>query len=151
MKKIVCFILITIIFLTSCSQYAEPDIAVLNDKLLENQNITEPTAATSEEIAAIFAIDADNYESCSVYYSGKGGFADMVAIFIMNSGELTDEAAQVLEDYRAQRYEDFKGYAPMEAEKLENGRVLVYGRYVLLLVLPDISAAIEAADAAFEA
>ena len=39
----------------------------------------------------------------------------------------------------------------MEAEKIENGRVLTYGKYVILLIVQDISGAIKTVDAAFSA
>ncbi len=151
MKRIFCAIILAALLFAGCSQYAEPDVGELMTALLENQDVAKPTEATEAEISAIFEINPEDVESRSVYYSGKGGYADIAAVFVMNSEDLTQEAADALDEYRLQRYEDFKGYAPVEAEKLENGRVLTYGRYVLLLVLPDIDKAVEAADAAFKA
>ena len=68
-----------------------------------------------------------------------------------SSKEDAPDAAAVLEKYREGRYNDFLGYAPFEAEKIENGRVLTYGRYVILIVLPDTDSALSAADKAFKA
>lgn len=60
--------------------------------------------------------------------------------------ELTDEAeaqaaAERLEDYREKRQGDFAGYAPAQAELVEQGRVVVQGRCAALLICPDGAAA----------
>ena len=151
MKKLFAAFCAVMIIFTACSQYAEPEVGALCEKLLDGQDVVEPAYATDAEVSAVFGLDLDAMDGYTVCYSGKGGFADMIAIFVLKDEDGVQSVADALEDYRKQRYEDFKGYAPIEAEKLENGRVLVYGRYVLLIVLPDISAALEAADEAFKA
>ena len=150
MKKLICAV-IALVLLTSCSQYAEPDVSVLMEELLSGQDTEEMTAATAEEVGILFDIDLSLAEDFAVSYSGKGGCADIVAIFKLNSKEDAPDAAAVLEKYREDRYNDFLGYAPFEAEKIENGRVLTYGRYVILIVLPDIESALSAAEKAFKA
>ena len=84
-------------------------------------------------------------------FSMKGACADMAVIVKANDSKEAEEISKKLSEYKDQRYEDFKGYAPLEAEKIENGRVLVYDSYVLLLTVSDISSAVQTADAAFKA
>ena len=150
MKKTLCiFLAILFISLTACSQYAEPDVGELTDLILSEQTIEEITYASESDVGILFDIDLDRVEAYRVCYSGKGGYADMIAVFKLKNSVDADSVSSVLEKYKSDRYEDFKGYAPLEAKKIEKGRIMVYGRYVLLVVVPDISAAQKTIDAAF--
>ena len=150
MKKLIIAVL-ALVLLTSCSQYAEPEVSVVFENMLSGQELEEMTPATAQEVGILFDFDISLAEEYSVSYSGKGGCADILAVFKLYDGENTSDVASALEKYREDRYNDFLGYAPFEAEKIENGRVLTYGRYVILIVLPDIESALSAADKAFKA
>lgn len=150
MKRVICAAFI-LLLLTACSQYAEPDVNSLMEQILSEQTIEEVTVASEADISILFDIDLSAVDVCDVRYSGKGGYADIIAIFKLKDISNAETVINMLIDYKAGRYEDFIGYAPFEAEKIEKGRVMAYGRYVLLVVVPDISAAQKTIDAAFEA
>ena len=150
MKKLICFILAAMLLLCACSQYAEPDVSELMEELITSQELDDMTSADDTGVEILFGIDLSEAEEYSVCYSGKGGYADMIAIFKLNSDGDPEAVSELLKTYKEHRYEDFKGYAPFEAEKVENGKVVVYGRYVLLVIMPDISAAQETLDRAFK-
>lgn len=138
------------LLLTACSQYAEPDVdALLADILASQRFEAEMTSADADTVKLLFDF-AENAEASAFSYSGKGGLADMVAVFKMKDSDSTASARHALEDYKSERYDDFKGYAPMEAKKIEDGKVYVYGNYAILAVVPDIPAAEEALEAAFK-
>ena len=151
MKKVFFLMISAAVLFCSCSEYAEPNVAGLMSDIMSQQDVVEPTDATFDEIGIIFDIDTSTLEDCAVCYSGSGGYADMAAIFKLRSESGVQELEQKLKDYIAARYEDFKGYAPIEADKIENGRVIVRGRYLILAILPDISLAQQTIDTAFEA
>ena len=150
MKKLLCFVFGAMLILCACSQYAEPDVSELMDELTSSQGLEDMTSADDTGVDILFGIDLSEVEEYSVQYSGKGGYADMIAIFKLNSDSDTEAVAELLRTYKDYRYEDFKGYAPFEAEKVENGKVVVYDRYVLLVILPDISEAQETLNQAFK-
>lgn len=137
-------------FLTGCAKYAEPDVSSLMTDILVGQSVEEPTYAESSDLGIIFDLNLEDIEEYSVVYSGKGGSADIVAIFKLYDVEKADEYLQMLSKYKDDRYNDFVGYAPFEAEKIENGRVLTYGRYAVLMILSDIDTALDTVEAAFK-
>lgn len=151
MKRFFALLAAFAILLTACSGYSEPDVSQLMESLLSGQNVKDAVNAPYEDISLIFEFDPEKVEEAALCYSGDGGYADMAAVFKLYSADDASAFSDMLSEYKDTRYEDFKGYAPMEAEKIENGRVLTYGRYVLLLILPDIPGAVGAADAAFSA
>lgn len=144
-------ILAAMLILTACSQYAEPDIDLLLADILASQQFeAEMTTADESTVKLLFDF-AENAEAFGFSYSGKGGLADMVAVFKMKNSDDAASARNALETYKSERYEDYKGYAPMEAKKIEDGKVYVYGDYAVLAVVPDIPAAEDALEAAFKA
>lgn len=140
MKKLLCAALALMLFISACTQYASPDVSELMAELITSQGLDNMTPADDTGVGTLFDIDLSEVREYSVQYSGKGGYADMIAIFKLSGGD-PEAVAELLREYKKYRYEDFKGYAPFEAEKVENGVVTVYGNYVLLLIVPDISAA----------
>lgn len=150
MKKLFCVILSALFILCACSQYAEPDVTGLMDTLISSQGLDDMTPADDAGVGILFGIELYDVEEYAVQYSGKGGFADMIAIFKLCNGVDTEAVAELLRTYKEHRYEDFKGYAPFEAEKVENGKVVIYDRYVLLVIAPDISTAQDTLNQAFK-
>ena len=150
MKRLFCFVLAAMLLLCACSQYAEPDVSRLTGELISSQGLEDMTYADDTDVGILFGVELKDVEEYSVCYSGKGGYADMIAIFKLGDSGEPEAVAELLRSYKEHRYEDFKGYAPFEAEKVENGRVAVYDRYVLLVILPDISAAQDTLDRAFK-
>lgn len=151
MKKLLCIILCAMLLFTACSEYAEPDVSELMSEITSGQEIAETAYCDEATAEAVFGLDFDKVEDFSCAYSGKGGYADIAAVFKFTDSDYVSEAEKILSDYKDARYHDFEGYAPFEAEKIENGVILTYGRYVVLLILGDISAAVDTVDAAFKA
>lgn len=151
MKHILCIVLAAALLLCACSQYAEPSIDILMTDILASQQFeADMTEASDDEIAFIFGIESETATECAACYSGKGGLADMVAIFKVKDSSDTSGVEQTLNDYKSARYDDFKGYAPMEAKKIKDGKVYVYGKYVVFVVVPDISSAESVLDLSFK-
>lgn len=150
MKKLFCVIFSAMLIMCACSQYAEPDVAELMDTLISSQELDNMTSADDSGVGILFGIELSEVEEYAVQYSGKGGFADMIAIFKLVDDGDSEAVAELLRTYKEHRYEDFKGYAPFEAEKVENGKVVIYDRYVLLVITPDISAAQDTLNRAFK-
>ena len=150
MKRLFCVIFAMMLLLCGCSNYLSPDVAELMNELIETQSLDNMTIADDRAVEILYGVDLSQVESYAASYSGKGGYADMIAIFKLVDDADPQAVSELLTTYKENRYEDFKGYAPFEAEKVENGRVLVYGQYALLLILPDIAAGLETVDKAFK-
>ena len=150
MRKIICAFAVLALLLSGCSKYAEPDVSELMPSVLACSSIDDFAYADDNTVGIIFDIDLSEVEEYSCSYSGKGGFADMVAIFKLYDEDNAQKVSDMLLRYKDSRYNDFKGYAPFEAEKVKNGKVLTYGRYVLFVVVGDISTAQETIEAAFK-
>lgn len=149
MKRIFLVIIAAALLLCSCGGYNEPDVGALMDELCFIQGLEDMTEADGSGVDVLFDISLDDVESYSVRYSSQGGYADMIAIFRMKTKDGAAAAEKALLDYKAARYEDFKGYAPFEAKKVEDGQVLAYDKYVLLLIVSNIDTAVSCADTEF--
>lgn len=152
MKHFLCVILaVMLLCLTACSEYAEPDIDTLIADILASQQFeADMTSADDSTIQMLFDF-AENADGSGFSYSGKGGLADMIAVFKMKDSDSAAAAMHALSDYKSERYDDYKGYAPMEAKKIEDGKIYVYEKYVILMVVPDIPTAESVMEAAFKA
>lgn len=67
--------------------------------------------------------------------------ADEIAVLELKDEKDSKTVETALEEYRKNRVGAFEGYAPQQAALVENGSVVVNGKYVVLLICPDRSAA----------
>ncbi len=148
MKRIILVIITAMTLFTACGGYNHPAASELAELIISSQGLEEMSEASGEDIEILFKTEASELKQYCVKYSSRGAYADMVAILEAGDGKV-GELEKLLSDYKNARYEDFKGYAPLEAEKVENGKVLVYDSYVILLIVPDVQSAEETVDSEF--
>ncbi len=149
MKKLIA-ILSAFLFLTSCSSLPEPDAKELADKIISGQSAGEFEEASADMISILFGLDVENFNDYAVYYSKEPASADIIIIFKSDKKETLEIVKEILEEFRQSRIEDFKGYAPDEAAKLEESKVITKGKYDILTVMPDNQAAQDTVNSAFE-
>lgn len=149
MRKLIALIFV-ILLLTSCSSLPEPDAHELADKIISGQPAGEFDEADGDMISILFGLDVEDFSDCAVYYSKEPASADIVIIFKSDNKETLESVKDILEEFRKSRIEDFKGYAPEEAAKLEESKVITKGKYDILVVMPDNGAAQKVINTAFE-
>lgn len=149
MKKLIV-VLFALLLLTSCSSVPEPDAHELANKIISGQSAGEFEEADGDMISILFGLDVDDFSDCAVYYSKEPACADIIIIFKSDKKETLESVKEVLEEFRQSRIEDFKGYAPEEAAKLEESKVIIKGKYDILAVMPDSQTAQETINTAFE-
>ncbi len=149
MKKLIA-VLFVFLLLTSCAELPEPDAHELADKIISGQSAGEFDEADGDMISILFGLDVNDFSDYAVYYSKEPASADIVVIFKSDKKETLDSAKDILEEFRKSRVEDFKGYAPEEAAKLEEAKVITKGKYDILAVMPDNEAAQKVINTAFE-
>ena len=144
------------LLLTACAPPAEAPAVGLSAgevarAVLESQVDTAALTpvegdALSDRVAELWGV-AEPWADAAAY-AGSGVDGREIAVLLLEEGADVEAAAQALRDYRLSREGDFFGYAPEQSELLKNGRVLTEGRYVALLVCPDMPAARAALESA---
>ncbi len=109
--------------------------------MLSSQELTDEmmtVKSDDEEYGYLIADIVDSYTDALFVFPKVGISSDMILI-IKSTDAVT--VKQALEDYKNERYEAYMGYAPLEANKINDGFVESCGDYVILVVLPDIESA----------
>ena len=117
------------------------DMEALCNELLEG-GVFEETLYPAEESAVPLLLDFET-ECEGLVYVGTGATAEELVLF---HGGDEDEAGQLKENlsqHLADRTEQYSGYLPQEAYKLENAILQQYGTYVILCIAADTAAAEE--------
>lgn len=148
MKRFIV-IIAALLMLVSCGQLPEPDANELAQDIILNQSAGEFEPADNDMISLLFDVDTAGYSDCVLYYSAEPACADIIVIFKSEQSDLLADTKEILEDFREDRLEDFKGYAPEEAAKIESSKVLTKGKYVIWVVMPDEDDALKRIDTAF--
>lgn len=134
----------------SCGKMAEPLADEVVSAAMQSQiSIGEFIEADEKAAGIIFDIDYSLCEEYSVYYSDEAGSADIIAVFKTKDDEVKNNIVSALEKFLEIRLEDFKGYAPLEVQKIEKTKILSYGDYEILMILPDFEAAENALNTLF--
>ncbi len=149
MKNLIAVIFVFLL-LTSCSSLPEPDAHELADEIISGQQTGEFDEADGDMISILFGLDVEDFSDCAVFYSKEPASADIVIIFKSENKENLESVKEILEEFRNSRIEDFKGYAPEEAAKLDESKVIIKGKYTILTVMPDNEAAQKVINTAFE-
>ena len=89
----------------------------------------------------------EDWEEGAVY-AASGVDAREITVVLLPDEDAAQAAGERLEAYRQSRQGDFFGYAPEEAERLDQAAVLTAGRFAALLVCEDMDAARSAFEAA---
>ena len=100
--------------------------------------------ALSDHLTALCGLE--EWEDAAAYL-GAGMDGREITVVLLSDEAAARAAAEALEDYRLDRQGDFFGYAPEEAERLDQAAVLHSGRYAALLSCADP----EGAEAALQA
>ncbi len=154
MKRLICLLTIALIICTAFSacgkSYPEPDMSTLTEAAVSSQpQSIDFSDADGDTVNAVFECDVSLYDDFCVMYSSDPASADIIAIFKSSDEKMHAEAQKMLNDFLSQRIDDFKGYAPLEVKKMEDCRVVSYGKYDILMILPDFSSANEAVGKVF--
>lgn len=149
-KPIAVLFAFLLLLLSSCTSLPEPDAHELADRIISEQTAREFDEADSDMISILFGLDVNDFSDYAVYYSKEPANADIVVIFKSDKKKTLDSAKDILEEFRKSRIEDFKGYAPEEAAKLEEAKVISKGKYDIFVVMPDNEAVQKAINTEFE-
>ncbi len=151
MKRFVSMAASALLMFAACGKLPEPDAHELAQNIISAQGMSEAFAeADSDMVSLLFDIEIEDYSDFAVYYSSEPACADIVVVFKSEQSEILGKTKDMLGDFRASRLNDFKGYAPEEAAKIERSDVISKGKYVILAVMPDSNAAVDCIDSAFK-
>ncbi len=154
MKRVIATILIMMLLLTSCgsSNLPSPDAEELATEILEALGETDNfVLADSETVDIVFGCDSSVYDDFCVMYTTVDASADIIAIFKSPDSDIQSETEEMLDEFLESRLNDFKGYAPLEVQKIENTKLITYGSYDILIIISDFDAAKTFVDSAFTA
>lgn len=145
-KRIVCLAAaaVFLIFAAGCAKQGETvsaDVNTIADQIVKSVKFKDQMSPIEQKTAVKdYGLDASDVTKAKVYES-TGATAEEVAAF-----EAKDEtAAGRVKKAAETRVEDqksaFQGYQPKEMTKLKNPLIVQSGRYVVLVVADDTSAA----------
>lgn len=162
MKKFLCGILSLnlLLLLAGCGkkQPSETDmapeemvkaIAESQEELPDFQQATFGEADFSSWLTIYYQIPDDQVEDGAVCYE-EGVEASEIAVLKLVDGADAEEIKTALTEYKENRAGVFEGYAPLQAALARDGLVFVHGKYVVLLICEDTSAAEKAFFHCFE-
>ncbi|MCD7846682.1 MAG: DUF4358 domain-containing protein [Oscillospiraceae bacterium] len=153
MKKIgiLCALTAVLTLFSACgSALPSPDATELATEIIETLGETESFAlADSETVDIVFGCNSSVYEDYCVMYSTEDISADIIAIFKSPDDDTQDATEEMLEEFLESRLNDFKGYAPLEVQKIENTKLITYGSYDILIIISDFDSAKSVVDSAF--
>ena len=87
-----------------------------------------------------YLIEAEKIADGAICYA-DGAEASEIAVLELKDEEDSKMVETALEEYRKNRIVVFEGYAPQQAALVENGSIVVNGKYAALLICQDVSAA----------
>lgn len=124
------------------------DIAALAKELVDAGTFGEPMNALDSTVAlGLYGASEDTKVSA---YAGTVATAEEVAVFECANDDAADTLMASLEQRNQTRIAQYESYDAEEVPKLENAVILSGGRYVVLIVAQDASAAEEIAVAALK-
>ena len=161
MRKVTGFIFVVMLLLclTGCSQQqtAKTDAAFVD---IAPADIAAAIAKSQQELPALVQItseDADFSAWLSDYYFlqtgqvidgvicyANGVEASEIAVLLLEDETGSGAVGEALEEYIQNRAGVFEGYAPKQAALAKSGIVAINGRYIALLICPDVQTAKEA-------
>ncbi len=95
---------------------------VLDEQLLKGESEFD------ENCEKLFGVTAQEISDGGIMFVSSGSGADEISVLKCENAE------ELLERRRQQRYSDFEGYAPDELEKIENAVIFEYeGEYILII------------------
>lgn len=159
MKKILSTILATLMvgtLLVGCSEKKETEISLKDGTTLEqvvqkisDDNMMAMPAKADDQIAKdLFHLNLEDVEEYSIEFSQVMVSADNVALVKAKEGKV-DAVKESLEKRLADMVNQFAQYLPDQKLKTENGKVIVKGDYVLLLIVEDVAASEETFNSYF--
>ncbi|HJA62563.1 MAG TPA: DUF4358 domain-containing protein, partial [Candidatus Intestinimonas stercoravium] len=150
MKKVLLCALLLCLALTACGGGGEeeagggdPGPEALARAVLDSQEDAgglEPLEGDALSAHLNEACGLEDWTSGAVY-AASGMDAREIAVVCFESEEAARTGAEALEAYRLDREAAFFGYAPEEADLLEQAAVVRSGRYAALLACQDPAAA----------
>ena len=143
MKKffLVLIFALSLITLVACGDSENVElngkISDIPEKIMDEIEFPEMVEATPDNIQIMYALEVNVFEDYSIYYAGSGGYADEISVIEVSSKDEVKNIKKVFEDRVEARIKVFEGYAPLEAEKLENAVIKTQGNYVFLVICED--------------
>lgn len=128
----------------------QPDVSAVRDSVVSGIEFPEMVNGTADNIAFMYGLDVSTFESYACSYAGSGGDADEVAVFKVKSKDDVADVKAALEKRVADQAKLYSGYAPIEADQLNNAVVKVNGNYVFLAVSEDSQKAEKIFDDSFK-
>lgn len=112
--------------------------------IIATQEFRDPMMVISsdnEEYKEMFDdIIGTDYIRALMAFPEVGISADMI-IIVEATDTTHSERLDLMTQYMLDRQEAYKGYAPEEAERFDDVRFSTYGKYTIMLLVPDIKTA----------
>lgn len=151
MKKLLSVILATLMFgtlLTGCGSKGNDGSkeVTLNEgttlesmvqKIGDTNEITMPTKADDAVAKDLFHLNLDDVEEYSIQYAMVMNSSDNIAMVKAKDGKV-DSVKTALETRLNDVKKSFEQYLPDQKEKANNGKVVVKGNYVALLIVEKV-------------
>ncbi|MDO4356782.1 MAG: DUF4358 domain-containing protein [Clostridia bacterium] len=149
----ILWIAVTLLSLTGCTQRrpSETDMTpeAIADAIVESQQglptmrqIGSEDAEFDTWLSDCYGVRPECVSGGAIRYA-DGVEASEIAVFALKEERNAGEVEKALAEYIQRRADVFEGYAPQQAALARNGRTVINGRYVALLISPDPSAARE--------
>lgn len=154
MKKLLSILLATLMFgtfLTGCGSNGndapkevtlkeETTIQSIVQKISDANKITMPAEADDTIAKDLFHLNLDDVEEYNIQYAMVMNSSDNIALVKAKDGKV-DSVKASLETRLTDVRKSFEQYLPDQKEKANNGKVIVKGNYVMLLIVEKLDEA----------
>ncbi len=159
MKKRLCALALVLALLSSCAAPVEesdepapegyqsaPEVAqAILDSQPDGGDYIAVEGEDRDLRLEVYGLPEGDWLEAAVYVSSGVDARELAVIRLADESDGAGAAA-ALEDYRKARRADFYGYVPQQAELVESGAVWLAGRWAVLAICTDMTAAWEAFD-----
>lgn len=130
---ILVYIVLLMIFRSGSTRpYAEVEQTLEN--ALDTENIQK---AGVQGLKRYYGLNAADYEGVMLYTAVSSLSVEEVLLIKVKEENQVKEVRTAIEERLESRKNDFKGYAPKQAQLIEQAKVAVRGKYIFLAVSPN--------------
>lgn len=137
---IVSFCFLFLVSVTACSDdkpkltasASEITNTIIRDTGMENMVVLE-----KDQISNHYSFDTSYLSDFSVYISSQNDVADEVAVFIVNEENQAEAVKKAVDDRLRMKATSFKEMSNVDYQKIENGIIKHYDKYIILIIAPD--------------
>lgn len=131
---LILFIVLYIIFVYSYTSTKDVPFDKAEKALKNSINDENMLDVSSRGLKRYYGFNTAEYEGVMMYISNNGMSAEEILLIKVNDDTQINELEEAIRQRIKNRINDFKNYAPDQAELLKNAEIIIKGKYIFVAV-----------------